>query len=276
MPVIEPGRPTIKTLFALSRNICALPSCEQKLTSPRWPRVKARVAHIRGEKPGSARYDPTMTDKARAHFNNLILLCPTCHSIIDELEPDRYTVEVLEDIKARHEGGYRAKPWATDDELTQVAILLGQQLVSSGVFTANPENVAIDSTPRSGVDIRMQGSQAVERSAANGGSPTVARRQDATVAPATISGKVELPMPMIDGTMTSTAPTPETNAAAVVGSTLGMTDNIAVDLQVQDASHAHTSTNVDLTTGEDEATAGGPSPATAHGEARSSGSAAAL
>lgn len=66
MTVPGPTLSTVKTLFALSSNICAMPGCEERLTDPRWPRVKAQVAHIRGEKAGSARYDETMTDKARA------------------------------------------------------------------------------------------------------------------------------------------------------------------------------------------------------------------
>jgi hypothetical protein len=50
--VDSPGLPIIKTLFALSCNICAFPGCEERLTDPAWRETKADVAHIRGKKPG--------------------------------------------------------------------------------------------------------------------------------------------------------------------------------------------------------------------------------
>lgn len=54
----KPGLTTIKTLFALSCNRCAYPGCDLRLTDPAWGGVKADIAHIRGEKPGAARYAP--------------------------------------------------------------------------------------------------------------------------------------------------------------------------------------------------------------------------
>jgi hypothetical protein len=35
-----------------------------------------------------------MTDEQRYDFDNLILLCPNHHARIDDLEPDRFTVEM--------------------------------------------------------------------------------------------------------------------------------------------------------------------------------------
>lgn len=123
--VAEPTLSTIKTLFAYSSNICARPRCEERLTDPAWPRVKGQLAHIRGEKPGSARYDPTMTDAERAAYENLILLCPNCHKLVDDLEPDAHTVEVLEVWKDRHE---EDRKWASPGRLREVALLLLQDL----------------------------------------------------------------------------------------------------------------------------------------------------
>jgi hypothetical protein len=56
---VSPGLTAVKTLFALSCNRCAHEGCDERLTDPHWQRVNADVAHIRGEKPGAARYDPT-------------------------------------------------------------------------------------------------------------------------------------------------------------------------------------------------------------------------
>ena len=62
----------------------------------------AKQAHIAGLNPGSARYDSDMTDEERNSVNNIILLCPTCHEIIDR-DPEKYTVSKLKEIKKEHE-----------------------------------------------------------------------------------------------------------------------------------------------------------------------------
>lgn len=59
------------------------------------------IAHIAGLNPGSARYDPQMTDNERNSGENLILLCPTDHTMIDG-DPSYYTVEYLKKIKFDH------------------------------------------------------------------------------------------------------------------------------------------------------------------------------
>ena len=120
----------IKTLFALSGNTCSYTGCEQKLTDPSWSQVKADMAHICGERPGSARYDQTMTEKERNSFANLILVCPNCHRLIDRLDPETHTVEVLLAMNQRHES--RSEPhWAPDEALTTFAEYVIAILVES-------------------------------------------------------------------------------------------------------------------------------------------------
>jgi len=60
------------------------------------------IAHIKGENSNSARYDINMPDNERNLYANLILVCPTCHKIIDD-QPNTYTVEKLYKIKRNHE-----------------------------------------------------------------------------------------------------------------------------------------------------------------------------
>jgi hypothetical protein len=102
-----PSQSTVKALFAYSGNVCAYQdpigsgACEQELTNPRWRRVRGQLCHIHGEKPGSARYDPTMSEQERHSFDNLILLCPNHHNLIDDLEPDRHPAEFLHGLKDR-------------------------------------------------------------------------------------------------------------------------------------------------------------------------------
>jgi len=103
----EPGVTDIKTLFALSGNVCAFfdedgqhPACEQKLTDPSWKRVMANICHIYGENQGSARWDPAH-DHDGHEFWNLILLCPNHHTVIDGTEADRFPPEKLIRMKER-------------------------------------------------------------------------------------------------------------------------------------------------------------------------------
>ncbi|RXE56210.1 hypothetical protein ABH15_08660 [Methanoculleus taiwanensis] len=106
--------PTKLLLAYRSGDICALPGCGRRLTPDSKSGVPINVgeaAHIAGEHDGngkskiSARYDPTMTDDERNHYNNLIYLCTNCHTIIDAIPQGEidYPVELLYAIKAEHE-----------------------------------------------------------------------------------------------------------------------------------------------------------------------------
>jgi hypothetical protein len=124
----EPGESTVKTLFALSGNVCAFydedgqrPACEQQLTDPSWSRVMGRICHIYGKKPGSARWDPTH-DQDGHEFWNLILLCPTHHSVIDETEPALFPPDKLFRMKARAESVRpMGSAWCSDEALDRYA-----------------------------------------------------------------------------------------------------------------------------------------------------------
>jgi len=52
------------------------------------------MAHICGDKPGANRHDAGQTDAERDDYQNLILLCPTHHTLIDRKENESvYTVD---------------------------------------------------------------------------------------------------------------------------------------------------------------------------------------
>jgi hypothetical protein len=64
-----------------------------------------------------------MTDKERYAFDNLILLCPTHHVQIDDLEPERFTVEVLTKMKNDAMSGSDAtSEWARSADLIDRAV----------------------------------------------------------------------------------------------------------------------------------------------------------
>lgn len=148
----EPTLPTVKLLFALSCNHCAFSGCEEKLTDPSWAGVKAQMAHIRGRVPGAARYDPTMTDDERRHFDNIILLCPNHHTLVDKLQPEQHTVELLTQMKARAMEQCGGRRWASEAELDHIVVLAlaayRAPVVSAGEAQALRDRLAIAKVTR--------------------------------------------------------------------------------------------------------------------------------
>jgi len=97
-----PSVPTIKRLFAVSGNRCAFPSCHLPVVDQASSKVTGRISHIKARRCGGPRYDPNQTDEQRHSFENLLLLCPIHHDVIDA-DPKSYTVERLLEIKSNHE-----------------------------------------------------------------------------------------------------------------------------------------------------------------------------
>lgn len=120
----RPGLSAIKTLFAHSCNRCAFPGCDNRLTDPSWNGVRADLAHIRGEKPGAARYAPDMSDEERNAVDNLMLLCPNHHREIDRLRPQDWPADRLMEIKFEHEQRCSRETWATEPLLEYYSSLL--------------------------------------------------------------------------------------------------------------------------------------------------------
>ncbi len=99
----EPTPRAIKLLWGRSGNKCA--SCQAAITEEGKggaPFPVGVMAHIEGENPGAARHNPKMTVEARADYANLILVCPTCHTKIDN-DVVEFTVDKLIGIKKDHE-----------------------------------------------------------------------------------------------------------------------------------------------------------------------------
>ncbi|MGD2086387.1 MAG: HNH endonuclease signature motif containing protein [Candidatus Aminicenantes bacterium] len=104
-----------KLLWGKSASRCAI--CKEILHKPDKEGKDypiGEMAHIEGENPGAARYNTNMTDEERNNYQNLILLCPTHHIIIDKDESE-YTVRKLKQIKKDHE------KWIQDSLRTQIA-----------------------------------------------------------------------------------------------------------------------------------------------------------
>ncbi len=90
----------LKELYAKSGNICAFPGCSCELL---FDKINlSEICHIQGLNPDSARHNPKLSDTEANCIENLILLCPTHHSLVDQ-NPSEYTVEYLKEMKDSHE-----------------------------------------------------------------------------------------------------------------------------------------------------------------------------
>lgn len=136
-----------KLVIGPSGNRCARPQCRIELASEPNPAsfrtVLGVIAHIKGEKPGSARYDSAQPDHERNDALNLIYICGTCHTLIDG-DSLTYTVEILRKMKADHEA------WVQQSLLEAVGTVTFAELesVCMGIVgTPMDPNISFSITP---------------------------------------------------------------------------------------------------------------------------------
>lgn len=98
----QPTNKTIKQLFAKSGNLCAFPKCNIQLVDEVNRHLIGEICHIKARSPEGPRYDSQQNDTERNSYDNLIILCPNHHKIIDN-DPESYTIERLKQIKQNHE-----------------------------------------------------------------------------------------------------------------------------------------------------------------------------
>lgn len=105
---------SIKILWSASGGRCAFQGCWERLcyheAEDVAPFTLGEMAHICGDRPGANRHDASQTDAERDDYQNLILLCPTHHTLIDRKENEAaYTVDGLHAMKAEHEARVLAR-----------------------------------------------------------------------------------------------------------------------------------------------------------------------
>lgn len=142
--------PTKVFLAMRSGNLCAFPDCRKELTADgdeSDPAVVGEAAHIYGEHPGtdkkppSARYRADMEDEERNHYDNLIYLCPSCHTKIDKQEED-YPAKMLFDLKENHESWVRSQLDQGMSEITFAELEIAAKAIASGAH-ASPSDLAV-------------------------------------------------------------------------------------------------------------------------------------
>lgn len=112
--------PTIKKLYGLSGNRCTAPDCGRVLIVRDGISITSKICHIEGASSDGPRYNPSMSDKDRAHYDNLILLCDECHTMIDnKANEGTYPVALLKEWKKNHESTYLHEQLRNSSLLTQ-------------------------------------------------------------------------------------------------------------------------------------------------------------
>lgn len=99
---------SIKLLWSGGGGRCAFPGCWERIcyheAADAAPYTLGEMAHICGDKPGANRHDASQTPQQRDDYSNLILLCPTHHTLIDRNENEGvYPADALHHMKTAHE-----------------------------------------------------------------------------------------------------------------------------------------------------------------------------
>jgi len=96
----------LKILYGKAAARCAFPTCRKFLileaTSSGRAKQLGKIAHIVAHSPAGPRADAEYPQDKLDTYANWVLLCPTCHDIVDT-QPENYPPETLFKIKQEHE-----------------------------------------------------------------------------------------------------------------------------------------------------------------------------
>ncbi len=148
---------TIKRLYAKSSNQCAFPKCPSPIIVEGI--VVGDICHIRARRKNGPRYDATLSIAERDGYDNLLLLCKTCHKLIDS-DPIRYHPEALSRIKHQHEerGFYEITP-----QLAHEAQLIAESVTNKPTVSARASgqgvSIAINGDVKAPITVNQQAAQ---------------------------------------------------------------------------------------------------------------------
>ena len=106
------SRTTQRVLDIQSLNQCAYPGCTNTLIEPSAgksdPVVIGHICHIHALNPGGPRWKEELSQEELNSPENLILLCPTHHAMVDG-QPEYYMAETLRQWKREHEAKVQSR-----------------------------------------------------------------------------------------------------------------------------------------------------------------------
>jgi hypothetical protein len=99
----SPSEHTRLRLHADSAGFCQRPECLRRLFETVSGKIFpiAEMAHIFAANDGGPRANAKLTEEERGAYENLILLCPNCHTIIDKA-PQEFPDDVIRGWKEKH------------------------------------------------------------------------------------------------------------------------------------------------------------------------------
>ena len=89
-----------KKLLFFSGSCCMMPDCRRELAIGENAFI-GEVTMIESSTPNAPRYNPSNSTEKLVSQDNLLLLCPTCHRVVDR-HPEMYTVDWLKTAKRKH------------------------------------------------------------------------------------------------------------------------------------------------------------------------------
>lgn len=101
-----------KLLWGRAAGYCSNPACRTRLTSTGVGGASfltGEMAHQIAQSPDGPRGTASGGDDT---YDNLILLCPMCHRMIDKAPPGTFPIELLRDWKRAHEDWVEG--WASE------------------------------------------------------------------------------------------------------------------------------------------------------------------
>jgi len=99
--------PTRRIVWAKSAGRCQFQNCNipliGHLVAGNRGANKGYVAHIIADSPDGPRGDKKLSEELENDPDNVMLLCDPCHREIDKENPDKYSAELLREMKSEHE-----------------------------------------------------------------------------------------------------------------------------------------------------------------------------
>ena len=108
---LNPTYNTKRQLYILSGNECAFPNCPHKMLDE-YNHFIREICHIEAAEVNGQRFNRKQTNEQRRHISNLVLMCPTHHTVTNNVI--QYPVNELKRIKADHEAKVREKKVTVD------------------------------------------------------------------------------------------------------------------------------------------------------------------
>lgn len=137
----------VKILYGRAAGRCAFANCRKNIVLDDIPNDKSKqigkIAHIVAHSPDGPRGDKSYPPDKLNIYENWILLCPSCHDLIDT-RPLLYTIATLREIKLSHEawveeGLDQSSVTFAELEVAAKAIATGQHYESSDFTVIPPE-----------------------------------------------------------------------------------------------------------------------------------------